>query len=152
MVAGARALEQTNYVGVDIAPSPPPPPTLPKQCFKLPACFTHSRQSAASSTVSQLQKAQLKMEQNANFQARIELACPEGCWHSAILFQRLTIFNLKTRQRPLKKSLDSIECDQIGYHNLSVHSKNLCKVDYTENPQDIHLVKVNNNQIPEQLL
>lgn len=85
------------------------------------------------------------MEENANFQARIELACPEGCWHSAILFQRLTIFNLKTRQRPLKKSLDSIECDQIGYHNLSVHSKNLCKVDYTENPQDIHLDKVNNS-------
>lgn len=61
-----------------------------------------------------------------------QLACPEDCWHSAILFQRLTIFNLKSHERPLKKPLDSIECDQIGYHNLSVYSKDLCKVDYTE--------------------
>lgn len=139
MVAEARALEQTNYAGVDIALSPPPPPP-PFQSNVL-SCQRASHTPGSQQPVPLLLSS--TKEQNANFQARIELACPEGCWHSAILFQRLTIFNLKTRQRPLKKSLDSIECDQIGYHNLSVYSKNLCKVDYTENPQDINLDKVN---------
>lgn len=118
--------------------------TPPTQCFKLPACITHPGLSAANSTATYLHKAQLKREQNAHFQARIELVCPEECWHSAILFQRLTIFNLKSLQRPLKKPLDSIEHDQIGYHNLSVYSKDLCKIDYIEKPQDINLTKVNN--------
>lgn len=118
--------------------------TPPTQCFKLPACFTDSQHSAANSTVSYLHKAQLKREQNAHFQTRLDLACPEEGWQSAILFQRLTIFDLKSRQRPLTKPLDSIECDQIGYHNLRVHSKDLCKVDYTKNPQDIHTSKVHN--------
>lgn len=84
------------------------------------------------------------MEQNAHFQARIEQACPEGCWRSAILFQRLIIFNLKIRQRPLKKPLDSIECDQICYHNQSVYTQNLFKADHTENSQDSNLATVNN--------
>lgn len=143
MVAEARAWSRQTMWVLTLPPSPPPPPP-PTQCFKLPACFTHCRHSAANSSVTQLHKALLKREQNAHFQARIELACPEECWHSAILFQRLTIFNLKIRQRPLKKHLDSIECDQIGYHNLNVYSKDLCKVDYTDNPQDIDLAKVNN--------
>ncbi len=105
----------------------------------LPACFTHSQQSAANSTVSYLHKAQLKREQNAYSQTHIDLACPEKGWQSPILFERLTIFNLKSRQRPLTQPSDSIERDQIAYHKKSVYSKRLYKIDYTEYPQDINL-------------
>lgn len=91
----------------------------PTQCCKLPACFTHSQHRAANPLqVTSTKKAQLEREQNAHFQTHIEQVGPEECWHPAILFQRLTIFNLKGRQRPLKKPLDSIECDQIGNRNL----------------------------------
>lgn len=118
MVAEARAWSRQDYAGVDTAPSPSPPP-LQRNVLSCQHA-SHGQHSAVTSTVSYLHKAQLKREQNALFQTNIEVACPEQCWQSAILFQRLTIFNLKSRQRPLKKSLDSIECDQIGYHLVSV--------------------------------
>lgn len=113
-----KSLEQTDYVGVDIAPSPPPPSlqrtALSCQC----ASHTPSAERPIPLQVTSTKKAQLEREQNAHFQTHIEQVGPEECWHSVILFQRLTIFNLKGRQRPFKKPLDSIECDQIGNRNL----------------------------------
>lgn len=70
------------------------PPTQPVR-------VTHSQTSADNSTATQLHKAQLRREQNDYYQPRIEWSCPGRC--SAIFFQRLTIFNLKMRHRPLKK-------------------------------------------------